>query len=275
MRIDNRLTRAYIESYPADAARTLEGLPAQIAAPLMAGLDTSLAAALLGCMMPAAAAACLAHCPPGRTAALLKAVPAAAAGRILAAPVPAGAAWPPRMEGLDIRPSYYSADTVGYHAQGAGLVLPDDLTVAEALRRARRRDADPGCEIYIVDRAYLLRGQVQVTDLLRAAPAASLRSLVRPAPAALPARTLLEAAHAHPAWDVQRRLPVVDERGALLGAIPYKAVRDGVGPAQSKQPGVHVIDTAMDVIGLYWAALAAATDALLPAAAGRRRDRGP
>ena len=272
MRTDNRLTRAYIESYPADAARSLERLPPEVAAPLLGELDTALGAAMLRRMVSGAAAACLAHCPAARTAALLKALPVAVAARILAAQPPGDMPWPPQLEGLQARPARHPEDTVGHHMQGAGFVLPDDITVAEALRRARRRDVELDCETYVVDRSGALRGQVYAAALLRAAPAEPLRRLVRPAPTALPARTLLDAARTHPAWDTQRRLPVVDERGILLGAVPYKAVRDSAPVVRTEPPGAHAIDTAMEVIGLYWTALAATTDALL-SNAGRRNGR--
>lgn len=268
MKADNRLTTAFIRNYPVEAARALERLPAETIARMFDSLDRKSAGRLLGNMMPEPAAASLGCCGTRLAADLLEEVSASAAARILrTAAAGRDNSLYQRLLQHDkshvYRMTRYPLDRVGAHMKHADNVYPDDLNPRDILRMMRWKKPSAACEVWLVDRGYRLSGVAQVTDLLQAGADDTVRSLMGPARMSLPVRMTLSVARAQPAWDAQRRLPVIDDDGVLVGVIDYEtllqATRTDVEPDEHRD----AMDSMFALARIYWTATATIIDTLL------------
>jgi len=134
--------------------------------------------------------------------------------------------------------------------------LPDGLTVAEAIKRVRRHRRAVGCEIFVVDRARRLAGVVQTDALLKAAHHGSLGPLVRTRTPFLRTRARIAAARGHVGWQNQRRLPVVESDGTLVGTIDYRTVLEEFASTEATPEPVDTLGGVLDLVQLYWVAMA-------------------
>ncbi len=261
MKTNNHPTLSYLESHPLDAARTLEKLPAQSCARLLESISSELAARLLAAMSPKAAGACLHEIPDFLGTRILHAIPPVAMAHILKVVSPEDTrsllARLRLRDRLHIeRLLYYPLDTVGAHMETVPFTLASDLGVGEALRRVRAYPP-AGNEIFVVDRSQRLAGVIDSVALIKADAQKPLQSLIRPVPARLSVRTTLSMTRAHPAWQHQRLLPVIEGDGILVGAISYQSVVEA-----TQLIGVHppanadIIDSMLNLAQLYWTALA-------------------
>lgn len=260
MKPDNRYTLSYIRAHPAEAARSLERLPAEAGGALFEALDAEVTAPLLACMSPPAAAACLARMAPARAADLLQRLRAAAAALILSA-------MPSEPAGELLRRFSTTArlrvrrllnrhpDTVGAVMSPTAPALPAALTVTDAIRRIQQQRSGPVCDIYLVDDAHRLVGVVNTAALLKAGGRRPLRSLAEREDATLHASTALSTALNHPAWRGHRILPVTENDGTLIGTLDRQSLLDATehsrGPAREDP-----LDTTLELVNLYWIALA-------------------
>lgn len=260
MRPDNRYTLSYIRVHPAEAARTLERLPAEAGGALFESLDIEVIAPLLACMSPPAAAACLARIAPARAADLLQRLRATAAALILSAMPPEPAGELLRRFGTTARLRVRRLlnrhpDTVGALMSPGAPALPAALTVADAIRRIQQQRPEPVCDLYLVDDAYRLVGVVNTAALLKAGERRPLRSLTEREDSTLHASMTLSTARNHPAWRGHRVLPVTENDGTLIGTLDRQALIDAMensrGPAREDP-----LDNMLELVNLYWIALA-------------------
>lgn len=277
MRPDNPLTNTYLDRYPEEAARTLEGVPAAMAADFVAAVDAPRAGRLLEAMVPPTAASLLMTIPSATAAAalatlstataerLLRRLPAAAAERLLGV---ADARTGRRLRRLlRVRPG-----VVGAVAEPTPFLLPDDIVVAEAVRRVRGV-GNPGCEIYVVDRADRPAGWVDPGRLLRARGSTPLRELLEHDVAAFDFHTSLRGAVDHRAWDRVRSAPVVDGEGRVVGLVRYADLQ-AVARDQRGGMAVPPAEQGLAVAELVWLGLAGALTTLLAGTDGRRKGDG-
>lgn len=260
MKPNNHLTLSYLESHPLDAARTLEKLPAPTSARLLEALSAELAARLLASMSPKTAGACLHEMPEFLGTRILHAIPPVAMAHILKVVSPEETrALLARLRIRDRmhieRLLYYPLDAVGAHMESVPFTLPSDLSVGEALRRLRSYPPTLN-EIFVVDRSQRLIGVIDAVTLIKGEAQKSLQVLVRPAPARLSVRTTLTMTRAHPAWQTQRLLPVIEGDGILVGAISYKTVVEATQLIGTHTPeNADLIDSVLNLAQLYWSAL--------------------
>jgi magnesium transporter len=184
----------------------------------------------LRAMVPGAAAECVSRLRPADAALvverlgvdaavpMLRHLPADAAERILSA-APAQ-----RRDELR-RVLRHPERTAGALMDPAILVLPEDITVADARLRLRRAEGKFIHYLYVVDAGRRLVGVLDMPELMRARARDPLRMAMHHDVASLGAWTPAAAVHMHPGWRSFHAMPVVDENGRLLGAIRYQTLR--------------------------------------------------
>ncbi|HET8935280.1 MAG TPA: CBS domain-containing protein [Polyangiales bacterium] len=202
----------------AEVVRVLERMDRESAARLLSRMNATRAADVLTKLARDEAAQLMAAAGPSRAALILSHVDAATRAALLE-----------RMSGREAeavrRLLVHGARTAGSVMDAMVLSIAEDATAGEALQQAKQHAQHALFYLYVVDRDQLLVGVITLTELLGAEPSASVQSLMTDRPAAIGSRASLLAIAAHPAWREQHALPVVDERGALLGAIRYEAMR--------------------------------------------------
>jgi len=275
---NNHFTLSYLEAHPLDAARTLEKLPAPTSARLLESLSAELAARVLAGMSPKTAGACLHEMPDFLSTRILHAVPPVAMAHILKVVSPEQTrALLARLRLRDRmhieRLLYYPLDTVGAHMETVPFSLSADLTAGEALRQVRAH-ATAGNEIFVVDRSQRLVGVIDGITLIKSDTHKPLEVLVRPAPARLSVRTTLTMTRAHPAWQTQRLLPVIEGDGVLVGAISYRTVIEATQLVGARPPAnADLIDSVLNLAQLYWTALSEFIHNLATLRSGRTAER--
>jgi magnesium transporter len=284
MRESNRLSLAFAESHPADAAQVLAALPVadstaflgalpaktaaalarrlppDYAAHVLERLEPEPAARLVEALGPQAAAAALTRAAPGTQAAMLNAVPVATAValRLLVG---------------------YPEDTAGARMDPWTPMLPAHLTVAEAVDELKGFDGELGSVVFVVAAERRLVGWVGLAELLRASPRDSLERVMKKAAPAVSALTPLASLVHHPRWSEHHLLAVVERDDRLVGALKHAAVADAVNGGDGGARGAADAMTLM--AASYWqsaAALMQLAVSLLPAVppvdGGERRDGG-
>lgn len=218
------LVRGFLQQYPDEAARMLDGLPVREIVRLLATEPTLSAVRLLERLTPDPAAQALERMEaaesrrmlpaldPARAAALLARLEPEACGRLLATLEPGRA--------KEVRELMaYPADSAGRLMDPRVTTLPPEATAKVArlrLRALRRRRLH---EIFLVDRDGRLVGVVGLQDIALALPAERLEGLVRGAPASVQAMATREEVVDRLTQRGITSLPVVDFEGRLLGAI--------------------------------------------------------
>lgn len=285
MSLHRRLAMAFLTDYPAAAALELERMPPARRAALVRTAPAQ-AAPALGRMVSSAAAAALAGLNPEEAAPALNRLPLDAAVRLLRH-LPGGEA-EPLIDGLPEakqealrRALRYPQGTAGALMNPAVLVLPLDITVAEARLRIRRQPGSSSSYLYVVDREGRLAGAVDVSGLTRGGAREQLQRVMRAPVEHLAAWLPSAAVRTHPGWQSFHALPVVDEQGRLVGEIPYRTMRslereaeEGRGRGDAVAAGALGELLHVGVAGLFEAVMAAAaaraSSADLSPADGRR-----
>lgn len=223
------LAHAYVELYPAEAARTLDGVAASEVAALLAGQDPAPAASLLERMASEGAAG------------VLEALDGAAAARILeaaeplrTAPVLARLDAPTRERLLaDLRPAAAAEyrELLAHSAGTAGAIMdprvpsfPADLAAGDLLDRLHSLRQRRVRDLLLVDGDGRLAGAVPLLDAILAEPRQRLVEL-----AAGPSPSVQATASQEEVLDTLAGarlsgLPVVDAEGRLIGIIRQPAV---------------------------------------------------
>jgi len=219
-----RLTLAYVEAHPGDAARVLERLPTAQATAFFASLPARALAPAFGAMLPIAAGRVLAGLPDAETVELLAAlgtqpalsvlrhVPEARRAQLVAE-LPTTTAIASRLL------LGYPDDSVGAWTDPEVVALPGDAAVEEALVRVRALSATRVEEIYTVGMGERLLGSVELATLLRGPAHAALETITRKPPAVLPAASPLAGAATHRGWQHAAGLPVVEASERLIGVL--------------------------------------------------------
>ncbi len=218
------LGETLVRRYPDAAARILEGADPEEAARLLETIASPEGLPLLERLTPAGAAEVLARLGADAARRLLPAMDPARAAATLA-----------RLEGdtrtrlLDLLPPpvaaelvslmAYDADSAGHLMDPRAITLRPDASAGDALirlRGARRRVVH---EVFVVDPAGRLVGEVRVQDLATAEPEDPLEGLVRPVRAqVLPVASREEVVDLFTERKLST-LPVVDVEGRFLGVI--------------------------------------------------------
>lgn len=278
MASSEKLTHAFLEAHPADAARVLERLAPAPAAALLQSVPLRLASPVLRQMLPLAGARCLEQLDDAETAGLLRGVGAQTGVALL------------RYFGVERRTRLlvqlptaltiacelllgYPEDAVGAWMDPRALALPADMTAGESLERVRRADETLVADPYVIDRNQRLLGYVELADLLRAGPATSLMRLVRPSSHRLPAQALLTGLREHPGWREASTLPVVEQGDRLIGAFTHAALQRALLIEQGTPARRGAEDTLAGIAGAYWFGVSALIQGLVGLLPAERNEK--
>jgi magnesium transporter len=251
---------AFLGQHPVEAASLLERLPSSEAAEVLEDIDPEAAATALRRMAAPAAVACLVSLKRERAGAIVAGVPVEIASNLLRRMEPEC-----RQAIVETLPSR-TADALGVlllhpeNTAGALMdpliqVLPEDITVGEALSLIQRFPRELYFYVYIVDRSHLLAGVLDIRELMLAAREETLSAIMRPVVAKLSPWADLKSIMAHPGWRDFDALPVVDESGLFLGAIRNRRIRDlerDLASAHEARGGIALL---LNLGELYWSGL--------------------
>jgi magnesium transporter len=224
------LLTVFAQEHPNDFARLLDRGDVSEVAPLLETMGRASAARILSRMNTTRAGEVLTKLERDEAAELLGEVGVSRAALILSqldAALRRGLL--ERMKGREAeavrRLLVHGARTAGSVMDAMVLSVVDDASAADALQQARQHAANTLFYLYVVDRDQILVGVVTLSELLGADDNTPVRSLMTDRPDAIGARASLLAIAAHPAWRDHHALPVVDDNGALLGAIRHETAR--------------------------------------------------
>ena len=140
-------------------------------------------------------------------------------------------------------------------------MLPDELTVADAIRRIERIRHTISCEIFIIDRAHHLLGVVELGRLFTTSHHIRLGDMIIKKPQSVSVHTNLEKLLSHPGWATQHGLPVVERDKTLVGVLDYTRLQEATG---DRTIGHHdPMENLLSLAGLYWVSLIQLLDSVL------------
>ena len=283
MDTDFKLTIEFLKNHPLDAARVLDRLGAEKITFFLQKAPPPLAAGALKLMEMACARKCLEIMDAEGAGSILSYLPVETASFLLR-PMENG-----RRESImgslpteisePIRTLLrYPEGTVGSRMDPFVSTLPEDLTAGEALKRMKKHPPRLMDGIFVVNRDLFLVGMIRTGELALSDPHKFLTEIMTVGVARLRPQSSLRAVFSHPGWRESAVLPVVDEKGMLLGAMDYQTLRH----LELEQRGRREIDPSKSAgwaLGeLYWLGLSglasAAASALQQEKEEDRQDTG-
>jgi magnesium transporter len=223
------LVQAFLQLYPAEAARLLDARPVREIVRFLEGEPILRAAAVLERLAPEVAAQVLEQIArqsagqildvldPARASALLARLDEETRSQLFALLEPATA--------KELRELMtYPPDSAGYAMDPRATTFRPDATVREALGRLRALPHRRIHDVYLVDEEGRLVGAVALQDLALAAPSERLEGLVRGEPV-----SVLATARREELVDLLTQLrlpslPVIDIEGRIIGVIRHDAL---------------------------------------------------
>ncbi|MDH3671361.1 MAG: CBS domain-containing protein [Gammaproteobacteria bacterium] len=275
MEVNRRLCNVFIEAHPQEAARRLElfppdtvrGLlatsPPMTVAKVLEHVDPVLVAQCLSGMVGADAAGIISHLPFDFSVAVLRHVPADERNAILDA-VTAELSQPLR------RLLQYPEGTAGALMDPLSLSVPEDITVGEAIKRAKDTAHTLRYYVYVVDRNYKLVGVVTLRELMHSRPSDSIASIMRRDIVYLRAEVSREEIVGSPYWRNFSVLPVVDPSGIFLGALRYETLHRLQQELSRVTQSEGGLNTALALGELYWIGLAGLLKGMTPTGATKQ-----
>ena len=277
MNVDNPLSREFLLRYPVESARVLEQVSAEHVAALLDVMPSAVVAPVVVAMLPETAAACLALMDARLSAKLLAELPALTAAHVYRLLT---AVKRDELSGfLSDKTQTQLRRRLKFRSASAGALLdlgidrlPDNITVAEAIRRIERLGHPVNCEIYIIDDAHHLVGIVELGRLLASNHDVRIRDIMNRKLQTVSVHATAESLLLHPAWATRHRLPAVERDNSLVGVLDYNCLREALGDGgatAARDPMENLISLA----GLYWLSMAQLLDSLLSIAGPRKGER--
>jgi len=261
VKVDNPLTREYLLNYPADAARILEQLSAEHVAALLNELPAKTGAAVMAFMLPDKVTASLEIMTALSAAKLLTELPLSFAVRVFRL-LAAGKREEVSVQLSDktrnhiYRHLKYPSTSVGSLLDPVIDMLPENITVAAAIRRIERLKHTVCCEIYIINDAQHLVGMIDLGKLLKADHHVSLKDIMNRKTQRVSAYASAETLLQHRGWLTRRRLPVVDRDNTLLGVLEHNRLQQAFAKIDNSGSSSDPVDNVMSIAGLYWLTVA-------------------
>jgi magnesium transporter len=266
VKVDNPVSGEFLSRYPAEAARVLEHISAEDVAALFGELSSETIIPVLIAMLPNVAAACLGEMGAQPAAKLLTEMPVPRAAHIYRQISPI------TQKELSDHLSYKIRNRIhrflDYAPLSAGdlmsqtvTMLPDELTVADAIRRIEHIRHAISCDIYIVDNTHRLLGVIELGRLFTSDHHKKLRDMITKKPNSVSVHANLEKLLSHPGWATQHRLPVVERDNILVGVLDYTRLKEATGERviRAHDP----LDNLLSLAGLYWLSLMQLLDSML------------
>ena len=259
MKATRLLSHTFLRAHPEDAARVLERLPPKEQARLIADAPAG-TGKLMEHMAPAMSAQCVTSMSADNAARVVRELPLDYKLAVLRCMQDGDRER--RFQGLGSAEAEplrtllrYPNDTAGALMDPYVLTFPDDITVGEALRRAKVSRQSLLYYLYVTDREQTLVGVATLREFMHARASDALSSVMRREVARLPAVMRSDDIVKNPHWRDFHALPVVDEKGRFLGVIRHETLRRVEHEVvQSSQVG-GAIDTLLALGELYWIGL--------------------
>jgi Mg/Co/Ni transporter MgtE len=137
----------------------------------------------------------------------------------------------------------------------------DEWSVGDALAQIRQSRDETLFNLYVTDRDGILVGTVNLHELLTAGTRTRLSAIMHQPVMKLLATADRHQIIAHPGWRRVSSLPVVDDRGLLLGALRYQTLRR-IETEIDRVRGAPGISTTAALGELFVAGLGGIVDAL-------------
>lgn len=228
--LELELARHFVEAHPDDAARVLEAMEPAATAQVIDALSAEETADLFRFLPPFVAARSLARLEVASAAEHMSTPREDVAAAVLRATEPTfrasvlGALEAPRRRTLE-QLLRYRDGTAGALLDPRVLTIPEGLSVGEALDRVRSNPERALYYVYIVAGENELSGVVTLRQLMLAESDEPVASIATRSVHALRAEAGRDAILAHPGWHRVPTLPVVDDRGRLLGVVRYESAQ--------------------------------------------------
>ena len=264
-----------------EAAPVLEQASAQSSADLLGRSSSSIIAGALQRMAPTPAAEVLTRLPANRKFETLAQLSVGTAALLLRSLDPAQRAR--LLEGVP-EETARSLRTALFHPEGSAgsvmdsnvVVFPQEISVGEARRRARRKSTT-GNYAYVVDAQRKLVGAVSLRELMHASPSAELTSLMRSPVVQLPAQAGVGGILNHAGWRELHAIPVVDSEGVLVGVL-RRETYERLRAERADQGAEGTGGVGLALAELVWAAMVSTVDgfarAASPESSQRSKERG-
>jgi len=274
MKVDNPLSREFILHYPFDAARVLEQLPEEHVAALFNVLAVEQVVPVLALMLPKKSAACLPLMPLQDAARLVMEMPIAAAARLHRFLSPAYQGELSRSLSDKKRRQLHRFLIYPPTAAGALVdsdidILPDTMSVTEAIRYLKQFDHPARDGVYIINDKHQLVGIVDPGKLLISDLHARLRDIMTHKVLSISAHVNYETLLQHPGWRNHRRLPVVERDNTLVGTLHFSQLQEVMDTANARTE-INPVDDFLSLAGLYWLSLAQFLDGVLSVQSSRK-----
>ncbi len=280
MKEDKPLLKAFIQTHPADAARILESLPSEETSSFLGELFPTLSAEILKHLDPVTASLCLEKLNLTQSVEIIIRLPLDIASHLLRRIEEQQrkailSKLPPQVS-KQVSSNIRNRDgTAGALMDTQVLTLPDDITIKEALKRARIYSDHQAHYIYILNRELLLVGFVTTPQLLAARPSDPLASVMAKPISRLSPIMNRQAILANPGWKELHALPVVDGNGVFLGALGYQTLQK-LKMTDEIQPRWQEKGIASAFGELYWNGLSVCiNEMILAMRSGRTRQTSP
>jgi magnesium transporter len=267
VKVDNPLSREFLLNYPADAARALELVSVEDVAALFGEFPPHVLATVIASMLPTKAADCLAVMAAESAAKLLASCPVTAAARIYRLLVSA------KQHELSVYLTDktrsqihhfldYPPESVGALMDPGVAMLPENITVTEAVRRIERLGYPVGCEVYVIDDRHHYVGMIELGRLLVSNNHARVRDIINRKIPTVSAHANATSLYSHLGWSTQRRLPVVDRNNLLVGALAFARLQET--PAETTDIVIRdPLENLLSLTSLYWLSVAQLLDSVL------------
>ena len=255
----------FMRTHPVAAARLLEQTPTRQVSEFLAAADSGSAARTLEHMNMELAAACLeemdvdaatrlvAELQPDVQVTVLRLMPAKSR-RPLINGLPEELSVPLK------RMLKYPKGTVGELMDPFVFTVPEDITVQEALKRARAAKLEMPFYVYVVDRQQKLSGVISLKNLIRARRNNPVSSVVHRELVSLTATSARTEMLKSPHWREFHILPVTDDEGMFQGVVRYQTVAR-LREEQAEESGTDdILETALALGELYWMGLSGVVD---------------
>ncbi len=226
MKPDNALTIEYLAKHPDNAARVIENLPYSMAADLFGQLSPDTYLPTIEKLMPAYAAGLLDRLPEESGSKLIHALADDQLSILLTflddvtrkkmlTQMSSG-----KRKNI-IKRTQFPENSVGSIMMPPTLTLPQDISVADALKRVKQNRHFHFSEVIVLDKALHYIGMISLNKLIQTSPQRKLSSIIQYTFPSLSARKSLQNLTENPAWSHVRVLPVTDGRELLIGVLDY------------------------------------------------------
>lgn len=249
------LSKAFVETQPVSAARTLDLVPSADAAAFLGSLAEPEAAVVIARMQPPRAAAILESLPPVKAAALLHHAPAHVRSvlmRALPPPIQQAIlkAVPRRQAAVLSRYLSYDPGTVGAWMDVPSATLLPDTTVRDCLRQLRSLGNRLNSSLFVTDGERQLLGTVELDTLLAAEDEEPVESIMRRDISSVSPQATLASVVSLEAWDSTLALPVTDRR-RLVGSLRFDSLREGLVIDQGASGGLQLNAVVMNMVQAF------------------------